>query len=133
MKTLNKSASRTFAKLLQGLQLPGDARKIDTANGSFMPVSVDFLANEGGTRFYSVAHYYERNGDLCPDPDVQFAVIGSGAGELVIPFSITQTFGHRDHVRFDGGRPTTYNPGGQADLTSFCNMWLKNIRAQQHL
>lgn len=129
MKFLNASATKTFNKLIDGLAQPGDANKIDTTDGAFMAVSVDFLAESGGTKFFAVAHRYEQNGDLVPDPDVQFAVING----CVVPFAIDQYCGYREHARFAGGKLTHINARGQADLNSFCNMWMRNIASQQTL
>lgn len=126
MKLLNKTATRTFLQLVSGLQ-PGEARRIDHAPGAFMAVSVDFLREEAGGRFYAVAHRYEQNGDLLPDPDVEFYVVG----ELVAPVAIDQAPGYRRHVEFEAGRAVRMYRRGQADLTDFCNLWMRNIREQQ--
>ena len=135
MKYLNTSSAKTFEKLIDGLREPGDARRMGSNSASaFMAVHVDYLAEEGGTRFYSVAHYYESNGDLCADPDVQFAVRTiEPLGLIVWPYAIQQPFGFRELATFEGGEPKSYRPKGQADLVRFCDTWLKNIRQQQNL
>jgi hypothetical protein len=61
--------------LIDGL-LVGDAKKLDNARGSFIAVAVDYL--QGDSRrgaLYAVARSYEVNGDLIPDPDVEFFVV----------------------------------------------------------
>lgn len=129
MKFLNASATKVFNKLIADLNAPGDACKIETSEGTFMAVSVDFLMEQGGTKFYAVAHRYEKNGDLVPDPDVQFAVING----YVVPFAIDQYCGYQESARFSGGKLTHLNARGQADLVQFCNMWMRNINQQQTL
>lgn len=135
MKFLSGTAAKTFAKVIDGLKEPGDAKKIDTSKGAFMPVCVDFLGKEGGTRFYSIAHYYKSNGDLCADPDVQFAVreVPSTRELLICPFAITQPFGYREVAQYVAGQVQTYRPRAQADLATFCTTWLRNIKQQQAL
>lgn len=123
MKTLNKTATKVFESLIAGLAV-GQARKFDNAPGAFMAVSVDRLSEN----LYAVAHRKEVNGDLVSDPDVEFYV----AGGMVAPTAIDQSFGYRREVIFgEGGKITGYRPRGQADLTSFCNLWMRNIKAQQ--
>lgn len=126
MKLLNRTATRTFLQLVAGLA-PGQARRIDNAAGAFMAVSVDFLREEGGARFYAVAHRYEQGGDLVSDPDVEFWVVG----EMVAPVAIDQAPGYRRHVEFEDGRAVRMYRRGQADLADFCNVWMRNIREQQ--
>ncbi len=102
-----------------------------------MAVSVDFLSEtkvSGATvRMYAVAHRFEMNGDLVPDPDVEFFVVmPDGGGPVVYPTAIDQAMGYRRHVRFEKGPlPTHLNKRGQADLAVFCGTWFKNIRQQQ--
>ena len=73
----------------------------------------------------SVAHYFEQNGDLVPDPEVELHY------PTWTPTAITQAFGYRrekfitrmnDMVlvdrRFD------------REVSSFLSMWARNIKAQ---
>lgn len=124
MKALNKSAEAVFAKLTAGLGV-GSSRKIDNAPGVFLPVHVERLSDST----YSIAHYVEQGGDLMADPDVVFYV----AGGQTYPIEITQALVgvYRRYVEFEGGKPARINARGQADLTSFANMMMRNIRAQQ--
>jgi len=124
MKALSKPAAAVFRKLTEGLAV-GSSRRVDNAPGAFMYVSVERLSDDT----YSIAHYYEQEGDLMADPDVMFYV----AGGDVYPVEITQAgLGvYRRYVEFEGGVPARINARGQADLTSFANTWMKNIQAQQ--
>ena len=135
MKALNKSSEAIFAKLISGLDV-GRSHKLDNAPGTFLPVHVERLSDST----YSVAHYFEQGGDMMADPDVVFYVpvearYGSAtAGSQVYPVEITQApVGiYRRYVEFDEtGQPAHINARGQADLTSFANTWMRNIRAQQ--
>lgn len=124
MKALNKSSEAIFAKLISGLDV-GESRKIDNAPGTYMAVHVERLSDST----YSVAHYFEQGGDMMADPDVVFYV----ADGQTYPIEIIQApMGvYRRYVEFEGGKPARINARGQADLTSFANMMMRNIRAQQ--
>ena len=134
MKPLAQHAATTFLKLVAGLG-PGEGKRIDNAPGIYMAVSVDCLDRGAAGTVYAVAHRFELNGDLCPDPDVEFLVVGDGAGpRLVFPTAIDQTLGYRRYVEFGrDGRPQQYSKAGQAGLALFCDDWMRNIRAQQGL
>lgn len=96
-----------------------------------MAVHVDFLARHpDGWCLYAVAHRFMQNGDSCPDPDVEFYVTELG----VAPTAIDQMVGYPRSVHFDdAGKPARWAKYAQADQTSFCNTWMKNIRSQQGL
>ena len=73
----------------------------------------------------SVAHYFEQNGDLVPDPDVELHY------PTWFPTAITQAFGVRrtkfitrmnDMVLMD----TRFD----REVSSFLSMWARNIHAQ---
>ena len=144
MNKLNKAATKIFLELIDGL-LTGEGRKIDHAPGAFMAVSVDFLIGDrmgpNGARcgsLYAIAHRYEVNGDLVPDPDVEFYVVDDmiePGQKSVYPTAIDHgPMGYQRHVEFDGaGHPVRFSQRGQADLARFCNLWMKNIAAQQGL
>jgi hypothetical protein len=144
MTNLSRSATRTFLSLVDGLHI-GSAKKIDNAPGAFMAVSVDYLDGDQvgsslarGWSLYAVAHRYEANGDLVPDPDVEFYVVDDvrePGRKAVYPTAIDQgPMGYRRHLEFDeAGQPSRFHRRGQADLARFCNLWMRNIAAQQRL
>ncbi len=144
MRKLSPPAARVFLHLVEGLD-PGEARTIDNAGGAFMGVSVDCLRRERLTdagetgALYAVAHRFESNGDLVPDPDVEFFVVPDAAdplGRAVYPTAIDHPppFGYRRYVEFGSdGLPDAINRRGQADLAAFCDAWMRNIRQQQGL
>ena len=79
MKCLNKRAEAIFRKLIEGLVKPGDHRKVDNTNGSFMAGE---YRNDGRvsheTMRVSLAHYHLQSGDVMGDPDVEFLVGADG-------------------------------------------------------
>jgi hypothetical protein len=141
---LNDRATRIFMTLVDGLRV-GDARKLDNAQGTFMAVSVDFLVGEevhtpSGPPWalYAVAHYYRANGDLIPDPDVEFYVVDDPArpgAKAVYPIAIDHgPLGYHRYAELEGaGQISRVLARGQADLARFCDVWMRNIAAQQGL
>lgn len=128
LKTLSTHAQAVFDYLTKDLEV-GQARNIDNTNGSFMPVSIDRLTE----RHYSIAHYYEQEGDAMADPDMTFFKSADGH---VYPCTFQQ-----DNLAIyrvglditDEGVIEHENAREQADLAEFANLWMKNIAEQQRL
>lgn len=126
MKPINQAAAKTLGILIEGLDKPGDARKVQNST-SFMAVSVE---NIGGNQF-SVAHYGEQNGDLMRDPEMIF---WKGADGRFYPTYFRNDYvgSERVSVHFDEqGQPSRLNRREQADQASFAGTWLRNIWHQQ--
>ena len=80
-----------------------------------------------------VAHYFEQNGDLVPDPSVTFFVTETGEWA---PIGVEQALGgRRSYVRMtdDATGIASYDADGQADLAEFVEIWAQNIEAQSWL
>ncbi len=78
----------------------------------------------------SVAHKFESEGMLVPDPEVLFF---TGYGTKWIAIDITQSVGgNRTYARLsdDGTRIVNYYKTAQSHLASFVNTWAQNIRDQ---
>jgi hypothetical protein len=137
MRALGAKATKVFMALIDGL-LAGDARKLDNSPGVFMAVSIDYLFQGAHGSLYAAAHRYEANGDLVPDPDVEFYVLDAPdprAGKVVYPTAIDHgPLGYYRFVHFDSvGQPAPVAPRGQAELARFCDVWMRNISIQQGL
>jgi len=102
-------------------------------NAPFEPLVIERIAEYQ----VSISHYFCQNGDAIADPDV---VIFSGYPEWV-PISIQQPSvylaGHElggyrvvAELSEDGASIAHFYPKALADLSSFCTMWARNIRAQ---
>jgi hypothetical protein len=137
-RKLGKAATRIFMSLVDGL-LVGNATKLDNAPGAFMAVSVDCLQGDPRSGcLYAVAHRYEVNGDLVPDPDVEFYVVADPlqpGTKAIYPTAIDHgALGYYRYVHFDSdGQPARIAGRGQADLARFCDGWMTNIASQQGL
>lgn len=126
-KPIAKPAQRVLEMLVGGLDA-GQSRKFDNAPGAFMAVHVERLADD----FFSVAHYFEQDGDRMADPDVVF---WRGPDGRYYPAEYTQhSLGiYQRLITFEGGRPVRFMARQQADVATFCTTWMRNIREQQRL
>ena len=145
MRRLNDRATRIFMTLVDGLRV-GDARKLDNARGTFMAVSVDFIVGEelrgasgpSSWALYAVAHNYLANGDLIPDPDVEFYVVDDPVrpgARAVYPIAIDHgPLGYHRYAQLErSGQLSPVLARGQDDLARFCDAWMRNIASQQGL
>jgi hypothetical protein len=122
MTTLSKTAGKTLNALIGNLEV-GESRKIDNAPGCYMAVHVERLTEHR----FSVAHYYEQNGDLCADPDMEFLRLGLAW----VPVAIQQWSGYRRAAELDGDAVTGWYPRECRDQASFAGVWMRNIKEQQ--
>ena len=136
MKSLTGKAHQVMELLVEGLNDVGAHQTIDNSKGTFMAVHVEFInkLNNGLVGdVFSVAHYYEQNGDMMRDPDVEF--LRNGGKFYPIYFRQDGAGGKDEEVlSFDiGGHVQGYRKALQADIASFCKMWMQNIKEQQGL
>lgn len=88
-------------------------------NEPYMPLVI-----ERHGEMISVAHYFEQNGDLVADPDVELHY------PSWVPTGITQyPFGYRSKFRTVGG--TEYvSRSFHKEVSGFLSMWAKNLKGQ---
>ena len=122
MKAINQKSQKVLEKLISKM-VDGYA-KIDNSDGAFMPVVVE----EIGNNTFSVAHYYEMNGDLVPDPEMIF---WKGADGKFYPTYFKNIFGENESVLFEDGKPSASCRSLQREHATFANQWLANIKEQQ--
>ena len=135
LANVNKSAKKVLEQLTEGLVKIEDHRKVSTSE-AFMPVCVELIGFLYENPVFSVAHYFEQNGDLMADPEMTF---GRSKGGEFAPFSFKQdslgifkesvihspTEGDPDRFLID--------PVMQRDQATFANVWMRNIKEQQFL
>jgi len=132
MKTLNQTSTATLNKMVSMME--NSYTKIDNANGSFMPVSVEVVFENDKYMIVSVAHYYDQNGDLMADPEMCFIQL-KGMGLFMPSYFKQDGFLGREQesVLFEDGIIKGIRTKMQAEHTEFANMWLRNIKNQQKL
>lgn len=92
----------------------------------FDPLRVEHLPNG----CISVAHHFESQGYLIPEPDVCFFLDAQGEWA---PINITQSMiGYASYAQLseDGATILRYNQKRQAGLAAFCEQWAQNIHDQ---
>jgi hypothetical protein len=131
MKALNVKATSTMDKMVS--MLVEGYIKIDNTGGSFMPVSVEQIFENEKFKIFSVAHYYEQNGDLMSDPEMCFIHIKAVGSYLPSYFKQDNIGVEQESIIMENGEIKGYSPKMQADHVAFANMWLRNIKNQQNL
>lgn len=132
MKKLTQRAARVLDAITEGLERPGDHRKIDNAPG-LMAVSIEVIEERGGNTHISVAHYGEQEGDLMRDPEMIFL---KAAGDYYPYYFRNDYVGIEQYsVEFEHDEPggPMIKPKMQADHAAFANTWMENIWEQQNL
>jgi hypothetical protein len=133
MKAVSQTAQKVLDVLTTGLTLeaPSDERatqyrRIDCGRAGIMPLSVEVIAPSR----IAVAHRYEMNGDLVPDPEMTF---WRGPDERWYPASITQAMlPERTAIAFDAhDKPKGFAPKLQRELAGFTTTWMRNVVDQQ--
>ncbi len=135
MRHINQDAKKIMDKLIEGLTQDNSHKRIDNSKGSFMAVHVEYLHEVPvyGSLF-SVAHYYEQNGDMMRDPDMEFLKAHDGNyypaffRQDGIPNGEKEVF-----IYDDQGNIKQFKPRLMNDLKNFANMWMENINVQQGL
>uniref|UniRef100_UPI0039F6C25D DUF1249 domain-containing protein n=1 Tax=Sulfuriferula sp. GW6 TaxID=3345112 RepID=UPI0039F6C25D len=98
-----------------------DARKSQVSG--YMDLNLDVLDRDHNTLQIALAHYYEQNGDLVPDPDMEIRVNLSTHEAEALTFQTVMGF---THVYGEN----TVNNRAKRDLNDFLNTWLNNALAQ---
>ena len=91
------------------------------ANG-YTDLNVDVLYREGNVKRIALAHNYELNGDIIPDPDMEVDV--DHAMETVNAKTFQNIYTHSEVGEGDVGL--------QNELNEFLDTWLTNLIDQGH-
>ncbi len=124
---MSKKDSKILDKIFGEME-EGTSKRIDNSK-SYMYLSAERLADN----LYSMAHYFEQNGDLVADPDIELLRTKDGKW---YPVALQQSMGNytRAIESYDSeGNPTRGYPMRYSELRSFLSMWLKNLKSQQRL
>jgi len=123
---MSKADSRILETIFDGMK-SGTAKKINNST-TYMSLSAERLTDN----LYSMAHYFEQNGDLVADPDIEMLRTKDGRW---YPVALQQVFGYTRAVEdYDrDGNPTKAYPGRYSDIRSFLSQWLRNVKEQQGL
>lgn len=84
----------------------------------------DRLVIERHDELISVAHYFEQNGDLIADPEVELHY------PTWTPTAITQVIGYRRAKFIERDGKTYVDTKFHRQVSSFLSLWARNIQAQ---
>ncbi len=110
--------------LLKSHNLLEEFQTQETFHVRFTMPGFDRLVIERHGNFVSVAHYFEQNGDLIADPEVEFHY------PTWFPTAITQAWLGRREKFFEQDGKKYVDLKFHSEVTSFLTMWGRNIYAQ---
>jgi hypothetical protein len=114
----------TIEHLLKSHNLLEEFQTKDSFHVRFDKPGYQRLVIERHGDMISVAHYFEQNGDLVADPDVELHY------STWAPTAITQAFfGYRQKFIERDGK-TYVDTRFDRDLSPFLSLWARNIKAQ---
>ena len=114
----------TIEKLLAAHNLLGQFHSQLDFHARFDMPPYQRLVIERHGELISVAHYFEQNGDLIPDPDVELHY------PTWTPTAITQAIGYRREKFIEREGQTLVDTRFHREVSSFLAMWARNIQAQ---
>ncbi len=82
---------------------------------------MDLVIEKLGDNHYLLTHYYDFNGDLCPDPDMEIRVFPEM--KTAEALSVQDCFGYRCVYP----EPDTVNARAKVELNQFLDYWLNNL------
>ncbi len=130
VRPVSQSARKILEQLVEGLDEPGASKKIDKSNGVYMAVCVERVEETQHGPVFSLAHYFEQNRDLVPDPDV--TLLRAIDGDF-FPLSYQDARVYRLSVELASEGGVRVDRKRQADLVHFVARWLRNVKQQQEL
>lgn len=130
LRPVTQSARKVLELLVEGLDEPGSSKKIDNSRGAYMAICVERVEETSYGPVFSVAHYFEQNWDLVPDPDV--TLLRAVDGDFYpLSYQDGRVYRLSADIRSDGG--VRIDRDRQADLAHFMGDWMRNAKVQQGL
>lgn len=126
---MNEKAFQQIEKMVGGFDnLSTDGARMKLKSGGFMDLSVERLRTVKGGFIIAMAHYFEQNGDLVADPDMEIYISETFKAAYAMP--IQHSTGHYSvKMKFQDGQ-FLKAPRVQKDIQSFLGQWLRNLKAQ---
>ena len=98
-------------------------------NGPYQPLVIEAWDSpiRGEGRRISIAHYFESNGDLVPDPEVEIRDDGW-------PIELSQVLGYTQVTVYREDGTLLFAPRAKRDVLHFLDdTWAPNLRAQRFI
>jgi len=105
-------------------------KSVKDPNGGLMDLNFDFLGKDKkGNYLIALSHYFEQNGDMVADPDMQIRVLPELQAAEAMTFQ--DQFGYQEVYREKDGKELV-DLRRKKELNQFLNQWLSNIIRQGH-
>ena len=117
---LSPQGEAVMDTLTEGMSV-SDHKKLDNAEGTFMAVHVECIGRCNLGHVFSLAHYYEQQGDLMRDPEMLFIKAEDGG---YYPSELWQDAvnSHSVGLLIEDGKAVSIDETEQADLTVFAEV-----------
>lgn len=132
MKAINKQAKKVMDVLTADVDKIGNHREINNTKETFMPVHVECIDRCNYGLLYSIAHYYNQNGDYICDPDMVFIKAETDGNYYPVSFEQGGVI-RREAVIIKNEKVQAFWEKEQRDQVAFANTWMRNIQEQQGL
>ena len=132
MRPINKKAQAMMDRLTAGIDRENIHTRIDNnkPDSAIMAVVVEWVGDCKLGDIYSIAHYYEQNGDLVADPEMTFLKAETGR-YFPLSFSMPGMGIYREGIIWEDGEPSKIDVREQRDEAIFAGTWMQNIKWQQ--
>ncbi|MFO0749142.1 MAG: hypothetical protein U1F43_26290 [Myxococcota bacterium] len=107
---------------LDAFTTPGEGFHVAVQSPGYM----DLVIERHGDRV-TISHYFQQNGDMVADPDVEFYIAGDFEW---YPVAMQTQWGYHVCLEFEAGKMTRQNPTTAKDILAFTNVWARNIKEQ---
>ena len=128
--TIHHRIYNNLNRLIPGLEehLEQGTESGKSVSKPFMDLHYNYLRKDERGHVISLTHYFESNGDLVPDPDMEIRIDIQQKTSEALTFQNQFVF---DEV-YERGYPNHYSPKLKRDLNEFLLQWTRNARHQGH-
>lgn len=133
MRPINLKAQAVMDRLTYGITEENSHTRIDNnkPDSGIMAVVVEWVGDCKLGDIFSIAHYYEQNGDLMADPEMTFMNAYSSGKYFPLSYKLDGLGVYREGVIFEDGEPRCINYREQKDEAVFAGTWMENIKFLQ--
>ena len=120
-------------RLTEGINRENSHTRIDNnkPGSAIMAVVVEWIGDCKLGDTFSIAHYYEQNGDLVADPEMTFLKATASGKYFPMSIKMDGLDIYREGLIWDDGEPRYINRREQRDQAIFAGTWMQNIKWQQ--
>ncbi len=133
MRPINLKAQAVMDRLTEGITEENSHTRIDNnkPDSGIMAVVVEWVGDCKLGAVFSIAHYYEQNGDLMADPEMTFLKAYSSGKYFPMSYKLDGLGVYREGLIWEDGEPRYINEREQRDEAIFAGTWMENIKFMQ--